>query len=140
MKLNNKTTSQFIKFSIIGTVGTTIHLAILYSLTEFAGVYYIISAVAAFFVALTNNFLMNKFWTFRETSKGKHVKRYITFLIVAITAFLVNIAILYTITEFFKIHYLISQVIAIAISLWINFFGSKKWAFKDHKLPEEIIT
>lgn len=140
MKLNNKTTSQFIKFSIIGTVGTTIHLAILYSLTEFAGVYYIISAIVAFLIALTNNFLMNKFWTFRETSKGKHIKRYITFIIVATIAFLVNIAILYTATEFLNIHYLLSQIIAIAASLWINFFGSKRWAFKYHKIPEEIIT
>lgn len=140
MKLNKKTTSQFIKFATIGTIGTAIHIIILYTLTEFAGVYYMISAVAAFLVALTNNFFMNKFWTFKETSKGKHIKRYATFLVVATIAFLVNITILYTITELFNVHYLISQVIAIAISLWINFFGSKKWAFKPNEISQEIIT
>lgn len=140
MRPSKKTTSQFIKFATIGAVGTLIHIAILFILTEFAGVYYMISAVIAFIVALTNNFFMNKFWAFKETSKGKNAKRYIIFTIIATIAFLVNITILYSVTEFLNVHYLISQVIAIAISLWINFFGSKKWAFKSHELPKEIIT
>ena len=121
---------QFLKFALVGLTGTLIHLAILYYLTEFLGIYYLISAVVAFVVASSNNFFWNKIWTFDEKIGDKTARKYVQFVIVSVVALLVNLFFLYLFTEFLGIYYLISQVIAIALSLWINFFGNRIWTFR----------
>ena len=56
---------QFIKFGIVGSLGTVINIGVLTILTELAGVHYIFSALVAIFVAMTSNFIWNKHWTFK---------------------------------------------------------------------------
>ena len=56
---------QWLKFCTVGASGTVINLSILITLTEGAGLHYVISAVIAIGVAMTSNFIWNKFWTFK---------------------------------------------------------------------------
>jgi len=121
---------QFFKFAIVGVINTLINLIVLYSLTELFNVYYIISAVFAFIVAVTNSFILNKIWTFKERIGDDTIKKYIKFFIVSVIALLINLAILYSLTEFLHIYYMFSQIIAIVISLWVNFLGNRVWTFK----------
>lgn len=120
---------EFFKFAFVGLLGTFINIIILYLLTEIAGIYYIISAVFAFIIAATNNFFLNKIWTFKEEVKHFLVKKYALFFMVSLTALIVNLFFLYIFTEFLGIYYIISQVLAIGISLIINFLGNKIWTF-----------
>ncbi len=120
---------QFIKFALVGGSGTIVNVAILYSLTEFAGFFYMVSAVAAFFVAMVNNFIWNKIWTFREPLSHRAGSKFVKFFVVSITALCVNLAFLYIFTEFFEIYYVISQVLAIGAALLVNFFGNRLWTF-----------
>ena len=62
--------------------------------------------------------------------KYKVVKKCGQFFVVSILALLVNLFFLYLFTEVCGIYYLISQVLAIGISLFVNFFGNKVWTFK----------
>jgi len=120
---------EFVKFGVVGGIGTFVNIAVLYLLTEKAGVYYMVSAIFSFIVAMTNNFILNKIWTFRENIKFKIGKKYLQFGLVSISALLVNLLFLYIFTEFFGVYYLISQVLAIGIALIINFLGNKIWTF-----------
>lgn len=129
-KYRRKVIDEFLKFALVGFIGTLINLLVLYSFTEFLGIYYILSAVFAFLVAATSNFILNKVWTFKEKIGHKIFAKYYKFLSVSIVALVVNLFFLYTFTKFLKIYYLISQVLAIGISLIINFIGNKIWTFK----------
>ena len=120
---------EFFRFAFIGFIGTIINLLVLYFLTEFLEVYYMISAVFAFVIAATNNFIFNKIWTFKEKIKLNLGKKYLQFFFVSLIALFVNLFFLYTVTEFLGIYYLISQVIAIGIALSVNFLGNKIWTF-----------
>ena len=120
---------QFMKFATVGFINTLINLTILYSLTELFGIYYLVAAVFAFLVAVTNSFIMNSLWTFKGISGKNRKEEYFKFLFINITALIVNIVILYFLTEFLGIYYLISQIISIFFSLWINFLGNKFWTF-----------
>jgi dolichol-phosphate mannosyltransferase len=128
--MKKETVMQFFRFAIVGVINTLINLAVLYILTDFLKIYYLISAVFAFLVAVTNSFILNKIWTFKENMRDKTTTKYSKFFIISILALLINLAILYLLTSIFHIYYLISQIIAIGISLWINFFGNKLWTFK----------
>ncbi len=129
LKYKKNVITEFFKFAFVGLIGTIINLIILYSLTEFLGIYYIISAIFAFIIAATNNFILNKTWTFNEKISYKTLDKYSQFFSVSLVALLINISFLYILTEFLGIHYLISQVIAIGLALSINFLGNKIWTF-----------
>lgn len=121
---------QFLKFSVVGFLGTIVNLIVLYLLTEFFGVYYLLSAFFAFIAAVINNFIWNKVWTFKEKFNHKPVTKFGQFFFVSLIALGVNLSFLYLFTEVFGIYYLVSQVFAIIISLVINFIGNKLWTFR----------
>lgn len=121
---------EFFKFAFVGFIGTIVNLVVLYSFTEFLEIYYMVSAVVAFVVAATSNFILNKIWTFKEEMKHEFLGKYIKFLFVSVAALIVNLLFLYLFTEFLGIYYIISQVLAIGVALIINFLGNKLWTFK----------
>jgi dolichol-phosphate mannosyltransferase len=129
--MERKNIIQFFKFAIIGVINTLINLLCLYVFTEFFHIYYLISAVMAFLFAVTNSFILNKIWTFKEKISYNSKTKYIKFMIISIIALMINLLVLYILTDIFHIYYLISQIIAIVLSLWINFFGNKIWTFRD---------
>ncbi len=122
---------QFLKFATVGVFNTLINMSVLFVLTEFFHIYYILSAIFAFIVAVTNSFIWNKIWTFKEKLNDRFIKKYPKFLTISVLALLVNLSLLYILTEFLGIHYLVSQLIAIFFSLWINFLGNKLWTFSE---------
>ncbi len=121
---------HFLKFAFVGLIGTILNISILYLSTEYYNLYYIYSAIIAFIIAATVNFLINKVWTFNEKINNKIFLQYLKFLVVSLMALSVNILFLYILTEFVKIYYLVSEVIAIGVSLIINFIGNTIWTFK----------
>jgi dolichol-phosphate mannosyltransferase len=120
---------EFVKFGFVGGIGTLVNIAILYLLTEKAGVYYMISSIFSFIIAMSSNFILNKIWTFKENVKLEIRKKYLQFSLVSVSALLVNLLFLYIFTEVLGIYYIISQILAIGIALIINFFGNKIWTF-----------
>lgn len=129
-KYIRKGIKQFIKFAFVGLIGTFINVAILYLLTENLGIYYLFSATISFIIAMTNNFIWNKLWTFEEKINLNLAGKYIKFSLVSVVALIINLFFLYIFTEIFGIYYIISQILAIGISLIINFFGNKIWTFR----------
>ena len=57
--------SQFIRYCIVGGLGSLINLAVLYGLTEFIGLWYMASAVVAIGAATLWNFYGNRTFTFK---------------------------------------------------------------------------
>ncbi len=124
-----ETIIQFLKFALVGLFGTGINIFVLLIATEYFGIYYIVSSLLAFLVAMTGNFFLNKIWTFNEKVKSKILKKYFDFFLVSTFALFINIVFLYVLTEFFGIHYLISQFVSIGFGLVANFAGNKIWTF-----------
>jgi dolichol-phosphate mannosyltransferase len=60
------TLRQFIKYGIVGASGFTLHVSLVYALTEWVGLWYLHSTVVAAGVAWISNFTLNKLWTFKQ--------------------------------------------------------------------------
>src|SRR2546430_15507809 len=56
---------QLAKFCAVGASGYVVNLAVYTSLLRWAGLHYLAAAVCSFGVAVTNNYLVNRHWTFR---------------------------------------------------------------------------
>lgn len=129
--LFNKSVSfEFIKFGLVGVINTIIHLLVLYILTEYFNIYYVLSSFIGFVVAVTNSFLLNTAWTFKKEIKEKFHFRYAKFFTVSTIAAIINLSLLYLITEFIGLWYILSQIVATGFSLAINFIGNKFWTYK----------
>ena len=125
---------QLIKFACVGAIGTIVNLSILYILTEFFFIYYIISEIFAFIASTINNYILDKFWTFKEKLYEKLIKKYIKFIIISLCALILNITILFILVEYFLIWYIIAELFAICGAFTINFMGNRIWTFKKKNI------
>jgi putative flippase GtrA len=119
---------QLFKFGLVGASGYAVNLVVFAALAEGAGVHYIPAAVGAFCVAVTNNFLWNRHWTFRATSghAGFQAARFLAVSVVALGFNLVLLEILVSLVELAEVP---SQAIAVALAMPVNFIGNKLWTF-----------
>jgi dolichol-phosphate mannosyltransferase len=127
------TLSEFIKFSIIGSSGMIVDLTSVYLAYGIFRIPYRIARALGFIFALTSNFLLNRLYTFQNTSQKNIYKQYISFLIICLLGFSFNWTIsvyLFEHFSFFQSHYLISAFIGILGGLIVNFSGSKFLVFR----------
>ncbi|MBN1981250.1 MAG: GtrA family protein [Chitinivibrionales bacterium] len=64
---------------------------------------------------------------------SRMIQRFIRFGIVGISGIFVNQGVLYCVTEFLKIDYKISSLIAIEIAILSNFALNSRWTWKDRQ-------
>jgi dolichol-phosphate mannosyltransferase len=129
-KYRRKFLDEFFKFSLVGIFGTILNILILFIATEKFGVYYLGSAIIAFIFSMSFNFFLNKKWTFGENIQENIFRKYLKFASISVVALITNLFFLYVLTDFLGVYYLISQLIAIFLSLFINFFGNRAWTFR----------
>jgi dolichol-phosphate mannosyltransferase len=119
---------QLVKFSAVGASGYVINLAVYTALLKGGDVHYRTAAVLAFCVAVTNNFLLNRYWTFRARS-GHAGFQAARFLLVSLFALAFNLAVLELLVSVGGMPKIPSQAIAILAATPMNFVGNKLWSF-----------
>jgi putative flippase GtrA len=121
---------QLAKFCIVGASGYVVNLLVYTALLDGADLHYRAAATGSFLVAVTNNYLWNRLWTFRH-SRGHFGFQGLRFFVVALIAYLGNLAILTLLVEL-GLGEIISQAIAIVLVTPANFIGNKLWSFRRH--------
>jgi putative flippase GtrA len=119
---------QLFKFGVVGGSGYVINLIVFALLTEAFGIHHIAAAVLSFGVAVSNNFLLNRHWTFQAT-EGHAGFQAARFFAVSLLALGVNIVFLYLLVDVASAPELPSQAIAVAGAMPFNFLGNKLWTF-----------
>jgi putative flippase GtrA len=79
---------QFMMFGTVGLVGFVFDTATVYSLRHWLGLYG--AGAAAYVVAATVNWILNRLWTFRGLSSGKLHRQWARFLAVNLGGFVLN--------------------------------------------------
>ncbi len=123
---------EIYKFVIVGICNGIIVLFLTDILTDFLNIFYLFSVLVAYEISIISSFFMNDNWTFNKIKKirSTHVRfiKYNTFSLMGLG---INITILFVMTNFLGIHYVLSEGIAILISFGFNYTASKKISFKD---------
>lgn len=119
---------QLFKFGVVGVSGYVVNLTAFTLLSELAGVHYLVAAVAAFVVAVTNNFVWNRTWTFRAAD-GHAGFQAARFLIVSVAALGINLGILALLVDAAGLFAVPAQALAVAVAMPCNFIGNKLWTF-----------
>jgi len=127
-----KIIKQGIKFSLVGTLGTIIDVGVLNLLYRVFGLFVYGAATISFILAVINNFLLNKYWTFKDEKdylRKPHIQ-FIQFSIVSIVGLLINLGVMYLLIEYFHFWYNWAKLAAIIVVLFWNFFANRYWTFQ----------
>jgi dolichol-phosphate mannosyltransferase len=119
---------QLLKFGVVGGSGYLINLGVFAFLSGNLGVFHAIAAVGAFCVAVTSNFLWNRYWTFGPGEGLAHMQA-ARFLVVSVGCLAINLVLLEVIVANTSISELAAQAIAVAVAMPFNFLGNRLWTF-----------
>ncbi len=129
MEILRKNYRIFIKYSAVGVAGTFIDLASLFIFVEYFSIPVILGSILSFLLAVTNNFIFNKIWTFQNRSKN-YRKLHIKFLIVSIVGLGLTVASMYVMVHFIALWYMFAKALTSLIVLTWNFLANKLWTFR----------
>jgi dolichol-phosphate mannosyltransferase len=122
-----KNWEQLAKFCAVGAAGYLVNLAVYAFLLDVVGLHYLSAAVGSFLVAVTNNNVWNRLWTFRA-QRGAVANQGARFFVVSTAALLANLAVLEILVSLGAGEF-VSQAIAIVLVTPVNFVGNKLWSF-----------
>jgi putative flippase GtrA len=119
---------QLVKFCVVGASGYAVNLLVYAVLLDAADLHYRLAATGSFLVAVTNNYLWNRLWTFRHR-RGHFAHQGLRFFVVSVVVYLANLVILTLLVEL-GLGEIVSQAIAIVLVTPFNFVGNKLWSFR----------
>ena len=120
---------QLLRFCVVGASGYVVNLLVFFTFTEPIGTGHRAAAVAAFLVAVTNNFFWNRRWTFdaRAGHAGFQAAR---FLAISVGAFFFSLVVLELLIVEAGFPELAAQAVAIVCATPLSFIGNRLWSFQ----------
>ena len=145
---------RFLKFCVVGTIGTAIDFGLLNLLYNVLGVHQALSNVVSVSAATVNNYTWSRFWVYPETRHQHGARKFGQFVVVSLIALGLNTMILWVTDHWFLgeagllgalaapvaawlhvEHSVLSsnaaKVVATGIVLFWNFFANRMWTFRD---------
>jgi putative flippase GtrA len=145
---------RFLKFSVVGVIGTVIDFGIFNLLHNVMGWNRILSNTFSVTAAIVNNYIWNLYWVYPETRGRQNTKKFLQFIVVSISAWALNTGILWSSerwlfgtrslfaglvgtaaqmlgTEHKVLSSNAAKVLATGIVLFWNFFVNRLWTFRD---------
>ncbi len=122
---------QLAKFCLVGASGYVVNLAVYTALLRGFDLHYIPAAIGSFVVAVTNNYLWNRLWTFHG-ERGHVVFQGLRFFVVSVLALAANLVVLHLLVQL-GVGEVLAQAVAIVLVTPINFVGNKLWSFRSHR-------
>jgi putative flippase GtrA len=121
---------QLVRFSLVGGVGFAVNIVVYAACVHAVGLDYHVAAVFAWLVAVANNFVLNRHWTFEARTHGRAHFQAMRFLVVSLVAFGVSLLLLTIFVEGAGIAKVGAQALAVAAVTPLNFLGNKLWSFR----------
>jgi dolichol-phosphate mannosyltransferase len=120
---------QLVRFAIVGGTGFVVNLAVYALLVHALGFDYRAANAAAWLVAVLNNFVLNRHWTF-DAREGRARFQAMRFLVVSLVAEGFSLLLLTVFVESAGLAKVPAQALAVAASMPLNFLGNKLWSFR----------
>ena len=122
---------QFTKYFIVGISGVFLDLATLIFFKEFFGFNATVAVVCNQILMLTYNFLLNKYWSFKN--KEIPQKQIVRYLILAGFNYFFSVGVMYLFNHLVNYDYRLVRISTIAVMVLWNFFLYKYWVYREVK-------
>ncbi len=125
--------TKFLKFAAVGGSGSAVNLGLLALFVQVGGLNENLSVALSYQISILNNFALNELWTFRDNrTPGKKAAfvRIGKFILVSEIGWGINNAVFALMYNVGGIHYIVSEVIAIAVTTVWNFGSNILWTWR----------
>lgn len=119
---------QFIKYFIVGISGFVLNFSLLIFAKEILGITAVVATAIIGLLLMSYNFLLNKYWSFREKSMPhKQIARY---LILNCVNYIFSVVAMYIFHDLLKYDYRLVNIGTVAMMVTWNFLLLKYWVYK----------
>ena len=118
---------QIFKMGLVSCFGLIIGLTLLYVLTDLVGIFYMISSAISWAINSMILYIANSFFTFNTKPLFRGWLRYVGVTLVTTILYFI---LLFVLTEYARIYYLFSSVIALVSCLLGNFLLVRKLVWR----------
>src|SRR3989304_4322830 len=149
---NKKELKRFIKFTFVGALGAVVDFGMLNLLAHVLDVDLRIAGTISFTLAVTQNFLWNRYWTYPESKAHSFLNQYLQFFVINAMALLIRLPILTFLPSPFKIAIdaifhtplattevlanNLALAVAVAIAMFWNFFVNRLVTYRHIKVGQ----
>jgi len=133
---NRKEMWRFIKFAIVGASGTVVDFSVLNLVHLAFGAGLFLSNTISFSVAVMNNFIWNRLWTFPESQQRPFGKQLLQFVAVNVVGLVINQSVFLSLNHYVfepwlgELGYNVAKACAIIVVLFWNFGINRIWTYK----------
>ena len=123
-----------LKFGTVGASGVAVDMTLLYLLTEYAGLFPVLSVIIATESAILWNYTWNDLWTFKGLGKQTvkdFVSRALKFNAISLVGLGIKVAVFWALTEYIGLYYLLANLIAIFVVFAWNYLGNITWTWNE---------
>ena len=138
---------RFLKFSFVGITGTIVDFGVMNLMSLVFHLPLLWAQAISFTIAVVNNFLWNRYWTYPDSRSKRAPQQLIQFVLINLVGILVRTPLISWLNNII-LHalnsaairlpvkdFVISQNAALAVSIFIilfwNFFANRYWTYGD---------
>lgn len=128
-----------LKFALAGGTGAIIILFLTWIFTEYIGILYIISAAIAIEISIIWAFILNTKITFKFefSNKNELIKTILKYHCTALGGMIINLIILYILTQYAQLYYLLSEFLGILVAFGFNYLASTKYVWNKQSTKQK---
>ena len=124
---------QLFRYLFAGGLAFVVDVSLLYGLTEYLGVYYLLSSLIAFLVGLVITYLLSVFWIFDERRTQNRLVEIAVFGLIGGVGIILTGFFMWVFTSVLLLYYLYSKVLTTIIVFVWNFLAKKGILFTKRK-------
>ncbi len=124
--MKNKRLYELVRFCLGGAIAVLVGYVFLYTLTEFLFVWYVLSSVISYLTSQALNFIIQKIWVFKNKESKTTKKQFVIYMSLSVIYFLINTIMIYVLTDYCHIYYILSQVILTIVISIASWFTTKR--------------
>lgn len=116
---------QIIKFGGVGALCFVIDYGILFVLTEFVGLYYLLSSAISFSISVIVNYILSILFVFDTNTENNGIRNFVLFVIFSIIGLLLTTGIMKLGVDILSWNYMFVKIFATGIVMVYNFITRK---------------
>lgn len=120
---------RILRYAIVGLIAFIVDAGVLYGLTTFAGVNYLVSAASGFMLGLTTVYLLSLRFVFSDL-KQRTNWTFTVFLFIGLIGLGLNEGIMWFFTEKLGLYYMASKIVSVTVVFFWNYVARKKFCFE----------
>ena len=124
---------QLFRYFFVGGTALVVDFGLLWGLTEWCRLYYLLAATISFIAGLMVNYALSIWWVFREHSLRSRIVEFAAFAIIGLIGLGLNELIIWLATERLRSHYILSKIISATVVFFWNFLARKYLLFYGEK-------